>query len=351
MRYLGLIFILAMLFACSEYNVTQGEVVEFKNLDFDYSDNMMEQQFDEEAVQLGRVLFYDNILSKNGNVSCASCHKQEFAFSDDVAFSIGFLDGETFRNTPTLINNQFNTTFFWDGRASRLEQAVALPIFDHNEMGMSESDLIQRINNAEYYDDLIMDAFGRPDISRHDISFALAQFVGSIISIDSRLDKFMKDRSDDILDKDEHAGLELFETHCNTCHSALGERVDNGQTQVVSDDPYMGTGSRSLVDIGLPVDFTGTRDTRVRIPSLRNLSKTAPYMHDGRFETIREVIDHYNDDIEDRPTLDSRLKDQFGQVVDMNMTEKEKDQLEKFLLTLRDTRVETDERWSDPFVR
>ncbi len=355
MKKIGLLLsFMILLFACSEYEVTQTNEIQFKNLNFDYSDNSLNEHINSDLAALGRVLFYDNLLSRNGNVSCATCHKQELAFADDVALSEGFVGGLTDKNTPSLINLRFGEAFFWDARTNRLKDAVRMPIFDHKEMGMDITELEKRIQNTDYYGELFKKAFGGEIINTNTISQALSSFVGSIISVDSKLDAHLKANSATILTPDEKAGLDLFEEHCNQCHTALGDAV---QSSFANDDPYMGTGSHDLVSIGLPKLHNISDpffDDRVRIPSLRNISSTAPYMHDGRFETLLEVIDHYNDGVEEGPFLDFRLREFDGsslKIKELNLTDKEKDQLVLFLETLSDDRIETDEKWSDPFIR
>ncbi len=348
------LFALFSIVACNDYSVTTNGEAKFKNLSFDYNNAELETSFDSDIVALGRVLFYDEILSKNGNVSCASCHKQNLAFSDDVALSEGFQKGKTLRNTPGLINLQFGETFFWDARSHNLRDAVIMPVFDHNEMGMTEEELVARIDNVEYYDDLITNAFGDKNANKARISAALAEFVGSIISVDSELDAFLKTSDSNILSQDESDGLMLFEQHCNTCHTALGdiEFTNNGQIpDNHNNNPYMGTGNSSLVNIGLEIAIGDFNNRRVRIPSLRNIGSTAPYMHDGRFETLEEVIEHYDENVQNTSSLDFRLKGDDGRPQDLNLKEEEKAQLKAFLLTLSDDSIETDERWSDPFIR
>jgi cytochrome c peroxidase len=347
------ILVLFSIVACNDYSVTTNGDVEFKNLDFDYNNSELSTSFDTDVVALGRVMFYDNILSKNGNVSCASCHKQEFSFADDLVLSDGFLKGKTLKNTPGLINLEFGETFFWDARSFDLNEAVIMPIFDHLEMGMTEEELVSRIDNTEYYDDLFANAYGDKKASKARIANALAEFVGSIISIDSELDAFLKSDDANALSQVETNGLKLFEQHCNTCHTALGDAEfdTDGQTtnNNTNDNPYMGTGNSSLVSIGL--DNVDIRNRMVRIPSLRNIGSTAPYMHDGRFESLDDVIDHYDRNINDNdPTLDFRLREN-GRALRLNLSSTEKNELKAFLLTLSDDAVETDERWSNPFVQ
>lgn len=361
MRNIGLLTLLALLLAaCSDVEITHQNQAEFKDLDFDYNDHELDLILDNDIVKLGRVLFYDNLLSLNGNVSCATCHKQELAFADDVALSKGFLDGLTVRNSQPLINTHFNKSFFWDSRTRNIQDAVAMPIFDTKEMGLNPQDLLKRINNSDYYMDLIENAF--PGFTRESegqitglmtqttVQHALAEFVSSIISTDSKFDASMRQATtEEVLSEEEQAGLELFDMHCNACHSALGDAIEIDGP--VSTNPYVGLPDVGLVNIGLePMDESSFQGVRFRIPTLRNIGSTAPYMHDGRFETLREVIDHYDDGVEGF-RVDHRLLDEDGEIKKLELTDLEKDQLESFLLTLTDHKIETDKKWSDPFIR
>jgi len=356
---LSVAFILTL--GCTDLEITHEFPAEFRNLDFDYSDNDLELAIDNDKAVLGRVLFYDKMLSLNGNVSCASCHKQEFAFGDNIDLSAGFLDGDTKTNSPTLINAHFNSSFFWDSRSRHLTSAVTLPIFDPTEMGMTLEDLVLRVNNTEHYSELIKAAFPElrrigpdgmisfQDLRGRHIGEALAEFVSTIITVDSKFDQSQRLPNEDILSKDELAGLELFEMHCNACHSALGDSVQEETEDDTDTNPYLGLPDVRLVSIGLdPVDG---RQTSVRIPTLRNIDNTGPYMHDGRFETLQEVIEHYNDGVRG-PLLDERLRDEeTGLIKRLDLTDEEKMQLESFLLTLSDDKILLEEKWSDPFIR
>lgn len=333
-------------------DVQSEDGVKFGNLDFDYSENDLNEEFDDNVAALGRVLFYDKSLSLNERVSCASCHKQEFAFSDNVSKSEGFLNGSTITNTPNLINVKFNDTFFWDSRTDSFGEAVTMPIFDHNEMGLSKDELINRIRNLDYYKPLFEDAFGSVDVELSKIELALTEFVGSIISIDSKFDQIAG--SLDLWDTEELNGALNFLAACNNCHQILpGVGGEVGESSSSSSmGPYMGSGDNPpgrfqdttdrLVDIGLP-NVTISHQ-RVRIPSLRNITSTAPYMHDGRFATLEEVLDHYSEDVEDRNSVDQRIHR------NLKLDDSQKASIIRFLELLSDDKIETDVKHSDPFL-
>jgi len=352
---------LLLFLACSKEDSIIQKDVQFKNLDLNYNDNDLEEEFNNDIAKLGRVLFYDKELSLNSTVSCGSCHKQEFSFADNLAKSDGFLGGLTNRNTPTLINAKFNRIFFWDGRAFSILDAVTQPIFDHQEMGMTPEKLLDRLSRLDYYDELITEAYGDNRITGLRIQIALAEFVGSILSIDAEIDRFQDGTKR--LSNSARDGMITFEQHCNSCHNVLSTIEDDRGPN----NPYLGvSSSRSIVDIGLslqePISSTmpllpsffslegePSSNQFIRIPTLRNIRSTAPYMHDGRFQTLIEVINHYNEDIIDRPTIDERLLDNDQQPKKLNLSEEEKENLIIFLETLSDSTIVQLEKYSDPF--
>lgn len=360
---------LFVILSCSKEDSVVKKDFAFKKLDFNYSENDLEEEFNNEIAKLGRVLFYDKELSLNATVSCGSCHKQEFSFADNIAKSEGFLGGLTNRNTPNLINIKFNRGFFWDSRTFLFKEAVVEPIFNHQEMGMTPDGLIDRLSKLDYYDDLFNDAFGSSKITGLRIKTALAEFVGSILAVDSAFDRFLA--REQSLSSAVRNGMRIFENNCNSCHSVVSTEEDGDRS---SDNPYLGTASTTIrnhmVDIGLVLegslsstipDFVQfslfpssdpslSTNQFIRIPTLRNITSTAPYMHDGRFQTLMEVIDHYNEDVIDRPTIDARLLDHNGRPQKLNLSDEDKENLIQFLETLTDSTIEQSEKYSDPFI-
>lgn len=354
-RFTIFFLLLVLTFSCSKEETTIATPITFKNLDFDYNLNNLDVQFDNNVVQLGRVLFYDKELSSNKAVSCSSCHIQEFAFADTLAKSEGFLKGLTNRNTPNLLNTRFNNIFFWDGRTFSFPEAVTMPIFDHKEMGMTPEGLIKRLSNLHYYNDLFEKAFGNSKVTGTKISLALVEFVGSIISTDAKIDRFFNHETS--LSQSEFSGLHIFAQHCNQCHAVLSD--DTGERD--SNNPYLGISgvsspifpgfTNNLVDIGLPflLAVDSQQNQSLRIPTLRNIASTAPYMHDGRFRTLQEVIEHYDEGMVARPSIDERLLNEDGKPRQLGLTDQEKEHLISFLKTLSDPTVEQAEKFSDPF--
>ena len=297
---------------------------------------------------LGRVLFYDVRLSQNGTVSCASCHRQEHGFSDPRPLSIGFRGEPTDRSSMALAFARYDRTrrFFWDGRARTLEDLALEPIQDPVEMGMTLDELEARLEATAFYPDLFADAFGTPEVTSGRVAQALSQFVRSIVASNSRYDAARRAEPERFgralagLTEQENRGLELFfgEGRCEQCHSG---------------DMFMGTGptNNGLDSTSTDPGVGGGRSGRggFKTVSLRNVELTAPYMHDGRFATLEEVVDHYSAGVRNSPSLDPRLR-RGGRPIRPAFTDDERAALVAFLRTLTDTTLTTDPRWSDPFV-
>lgn len=301
-----------------------------------------------EVATLGRVLFYDTNLSINKSISCASCHKQELAFADDVALSVGFGGKDTDRNSMSLANPILNKNFFWDSRVNNLEDLVIQPIENHIELGFADMNtLVSRIQDIEYYDELFMKAYGTTDVSQTKINDAIAQFVGSMFSGDAKFDAAKENDFAEYTEM-EKIGMGLFfseRTKCNRCHA--------GANFNAPDQPggeYGAPGVAGTANVGLDVVYEdqGKGNGKFKIPSLRNIQLTAPYMHDGRFETIREVLNHYDQGIVEHNFLDDNLREGDAPKK-MNFSELEFQALEAFLNTLTDKDLVTNEKYSNPF--
>ncbi len=305
---------------------------------------------------LGRVLFYDVRLSRNDTVACSSCHQQAYNFADPRANSVGLNGGATARHSMSLANARFNGNgrFFWDERASALEVQALMPIQDTVEMDMSLPELEVKLAQTTFYPALFESAFGDPAITSHRIALALAQFVRSMVSANSRFDEALVQgrQGEPVLTAQEQLGRTLFEGRragnlpslpCSQCH----------QTAVQVTSSRGGRGGRgSTMNIGLDSVTTdpGAGGGRFKAPSLRNIAVSAPYMHDGRFATLEEVVDHYNEGIQATRGLDRRLRiGRSGQPARFQLSEDEKAALVAFLKTLTDETFLTDPKYSDPF--
>lgn len=292
----------------------------------------------DEGATLGRVLFYDRNLSANRTVSCGSCHIQEYAFSDPRTFSAGFEGELTPRNSMGLFNKQFERHMFWDRRVPTLEDQVLVPLEDEREMGMTLEAVIERVEAAPYYEELFVAAFGDAAVTEERIAKALAQFVRAIQSFDSRYEQGL---ANDFANwsEQELLGKTLFfngETRCNQCHMTAHffspAPSNNGLDEVYTDE--------------------GAGEGYFKTPTLLNIALTAPYMHDGRFATLEEVLEHYNTGIASHPQLSDQLTEELnvgGTPIQLNLTENEKAALVAFLHTLTDESMVTDPRYSDPF--
>ncbi len=296
------------------------------------------------GIELGRRLFYDPILSKRYNIACADCHRQSLAFSDGVALSTKGDSGSRLRrNSPPLINLAWAESLFWDGGASDLESQAYGPLMHPDEMGTDLSEVVKRLQADPEYVQAFHAAFGPIPIASAYIARALAQFQRSIVSAGAKYDKFMMGQV--TLSAIERRGLALFqEKACASCHVPPlftdGGYHNNGLDSVFGDDHegihqgrYRITNRRK--DIG-----------RFKTPTLRNIALTAPYMHDGRIETLDDVLEHYRTGIKDSETLDGRLRDKDH--TGILMTEGEKAAMIAFLHTLTDPSLVTHWQYSAP---
>lgn len=305
---------------------------------------------------LGRVLFYDKNLSANNTISCGSCHLQSKSFTDPAQFSEGFNGGKTGRHSMSLANALFyeNGKFFWDERAATLEDQVLMPIQDQVEMGMTLEDLVPKLQALDYYKVLFRQTYGDEEVTTDRISKALAQFVRSMVSYQSKYDEALVAQGGAVapnvnltgLTTEENLGRQVFTDParggCAGCHGTdafIGRvALNNGLDATTTD--------KGLADVtGLVTD-----EGKFKVPSLRNVALTGPYMHDGRFATLTEVIEHYNSGVQAHPALDNRLKVRgTNDVKRLNLTDAEKTALVAFLNTLTDNTFVTDTKFSDPF--
>lgn len=305
------------------------------------------------AATLGRVLFYDKRLSANNTVSCASCHRQENGFSDPRRFSVGFAGGSTARNSMGLTNARWyqRVKFFWDERAATLEAQTLQPIQNAIEMGMTLPALEVKLSAEPYYQALFTNAFGTSAVTSDRISRALAQFVRSIISTQTKFDAGVAVGFSNFT-AEENLGRQIFNTPnqggCAACHGTdnfvPGPNINNNGLE----NPYIDKGVGALT--GLPQD-----EGLFKVPSLRNIELTAPYMHDGRFATLEQVVEFYNSGVVNHPNLSPPLKNppnapSPGAPRRLNLTAAQKAALVAFLKTLTDPVLISNPKFSDPFV-
>ncbi|MDX1913164.1 MAG: cytochrome c peroxidase [Saprospiraceae bacterium] len=331
---------------------------------------MFARPVERDKAVLGRVLFYDTKLSKDGTVSCASCHKQELAFSDDKAFSDGVYDRSTTRNSFALgsvanfsayygtdLNGSNAIRFFWDNRAETAADQSRGSMTNADEMDMKMHEIVEMVQAQPYYAPLFNKAYGDNNVTENRVLESIANFVNAMGSYQSKFDAAANQsqptftggfggnvdflNSFNAFTAAENNGKSLYNTHCSSCHSGnMGRPVlqlaNNGLDANPTD---LGVGAIS----GIPSE-NGT----FKVPTLRNVALTAPYMHDGRFQSLEEVIDFYSTGIQNHPNLHPDLKAN-DQPKKMNFSASQKADLIAFLHTLTDDRLLTDTRFSNPF--
>jgi len=317
-------------------------------------DNMPTSNITTDAgATLGRVLFYDKRLSANQAIACASCHQQGHGFSDARRFSPGFNGGATTRNSMGLTQARYYPRghFFWDERAATLEDQVLQPIQNAVEMGMTLPALVTRLGAEPFYTNLFSQAFGSPEITSDRVSRALAQFVRSIISTRSKYDRgipigFSNFTAEELLGRQIFFG-QVGNATCAACHGT-DNFVPNNIFNNGLENPYVDKGVGALTGLA--------RDEGIfKVPSLRNIELTAPYMHDGRFATLEEVVEFYNSGVVNHPNLSPPLRVPTppgappGPPRRLNLTAEQKAALVAFLKTLTDPGIATDPKFSDPF--
>jgi cytochrome c peroxidase len=330
----------------------------------DLDNTPRENPITDAGATLGRVLFYDTRLSANGTIACASCHQQKHAFSDPGAKgSKGYQGKMTDRNAMPLVESRFYARgrFFWDERAGSLEAQVLLPIQSKVEMGQELPKLLEVIAREPEYPELYRKAFGDTQVTKERTARALAQFVRSLISYQSKYDEGIvqvRSRNEDFpnFTREENRGKAIFMQRCAVCH------MPGGQDAIFSSQNPQNNGVDAdvkVADLGIAdVNLDRNRAGQFKSPSLRNVELTGPYMHDGRFAKLEDVIEHYSTGIKSHPNLDGRLRIAFGPpgapgrergTGGFQFSTQEKAALVAFLKTLSDKKFISDPKFSDPF--
>ncbi|NNF36622.1 MAG: cytochrome-c peroxidase [Saprospiraceae bacterium] len=313
---------------------------------------------------MGRVLFYDKRLSRTNEISCASCHLQERAFSDDKAVSRGVNDLTGTRNALALATTMgFETSygsnfslpvsgvsafFSWDDSVFDLTEQSLRAIESDVEMNMDLQAVVNKLESDPIYGVLNKNAFGTSQIMEHNILEALKSFMNSMSSVESKFDKgLVMTRNNPQADfpnfsNSENFGKSLFNRDCSSCHGdshsfSVTPTANNG-LDIYSIDPGKGGVTSREQDMGV-----------FKVPFLRNIEVTSPYMHDGRFNTLEDVIDHYSNGIQPHPNLDIRLLENDGQPKRFDYSSEEKIALIDYLKSLTDQNILTAEKFSDPF--
>ena len=306
------------------------------------------------GVALGKTLFYDALLSKDNTVSCGSCHQQSAGFTQHGhSLSHGINDLLTKRNSMPLFNLAWSTDFGWDGGVHHLDLFAISPLQNPAEMDESLPNVLEKLRYSKTYPPLFEKAFGTDEITAERMMKALSQFMLTLVSANSRYDKYL--RNEVTLTADELDGMKLFEDKgCKTCHAGI----------LFTDQSYRNNGipkferSKLVYTNGVPsiqtvwdegryeITKQETDRFKFKVPSLRNIAESLPYMHDGRFKTLQEVLNYYDAGVQDTPNLDPILKQNGRLGIPLNADEKRK--IIAFLNTLTDTDFLKDKRFAEP---
>ena len=315
---------------------------------------------------LGRVLFYDANLSEDGTVSCASCHKQAYAFADNVALSKGIYGRQTDRNSLALgVFSSFaehygsnghpgESALFWDTRAADVHSQIVETMANEKEMGMRMDEVIDRLQGERHYEILFDKAFGTTKVEKDHVLIALENFMQAMSTTNSKFDRAREGLlgantgiSQQVFNETEFKGFALFKTNCESCHaSSVGTQFVPGGKQFANnglDAVTTDMGRRKVTSVE-------DDDAVFKVPSLRNIALTAPYMHDGRFNTLEEVVNFYSEEIQAHPNLDPLLRNENGLPKKMQFTEEDKKALLEFLHTLTDMTELGHKKFSDPWL-
>lgn len=356
-KYALLFFLIVAFFACQSDDDTEDAIFDDTPFLVDIGhlpppDWPADNSLTVEGVKLGKMLFYDPLLSKDGSQACASCHRQPDGFSDSLQFSIGVEGLPGKRQAMPIFNMAWHKNeFFWDGRAERLRDQAILPIQDPLEMNETLDNVLAKLSKEKEYRSQFIRAFGDETVSVDRVALALEQFMLSIVSHDSKYDRWLRGEAQ--LTASEERGRVLFETEynpffpdqsgadCAHCHGGLN----------FENDLYMNNGldeEADITDIGRQVVTGLARDKgKFKVPSLRNIAVTFPYMHDGRFATLEEVVDHYNEGIKESSTVDPTVLNTKD--TGLFLDDQDKEDLINFMHTLTDYTYLRNREYASPF--
>ena len=287
----------------------------------------------EEGFELGKALFNDPMLSRDNTISCAECHNQSYAFTHhghDVSHGVDNRVGT--RNAPAVQNMAWQKEFFWDGGVGDLDLFSVAPIENPLEMDENLGNVLTKLRSTQKYPALFHKAYGSTEITSQKFLKALSQFMLSLVSANSRYDKYAR-KEGGILNSEELAGISLFQQKCSSCHAG----------DLFTDQSYRNNG----------LNIQGSKDEgrfritervddrfKFKVPSLRNVEMTAPYMHDGRFYTLEEVLHHYASGVQQTPNVDASLKNGIP------LTAEEQAKIVAFLKTLTDREFLTNPKFA-----
>lgn len=298
-----------------------------------------------EGIALGKMLFYEPLLSRNQNISCGSCHIQENAFTNPKRLSVGTNGEESSMHSMALFNLAWQPHYFWNGREKTLENQALKPVVNPLEMDMTWPEVESRLNNHTEYPKLFLDAFGTEVIDSILVTRAIAQFEYTLVSADSKWDSYLRNEVD--LSPLEEKGRLLFvglqkgTGDCTHCHSDINPNIGDFvmRNNGLDSDIALKSGYSEVTGLSRDVG-------KFKTPSLRNLAFSAPYMHDGRFESLRDVLDFYSEGVHFNLTVDPLME--FATDGGVDLSEESKDALIAFLLTMSDSNFLTNPEFADP---
>lgn len=302
--------------------------------------NNSDKDITEEGIKLGRMLFYDPILSGDSTMSCATCHKQEDGFSDKRRFSLGIDGSVGTRQAMPIVNLAWENLFFWDGRVTGIENQAIEPVINPIEMKAHWDIVIDKIITHPIYSKMFQDAFPDKEITKELATNAIAQFEKTLVSANSKFDLFLQGQYQ--LTDIEQRGYDLFyseQADCFHCHS----------NALITDLSFHNNGLDAVhTDLGLE-EVTGNASDRgkFKTPTLRNISHTAPYMHDGRFNTLDEVLNFYSHEVKSSATIDPLME--FSAQGGVSLNAQEIEDLKAFLMLFTDEEFLSNPKFASPF--
>ena len=340
LRYVVALFATSLMFSCTaDDNYTSipensPYALEIPSNFPDLKQNISNNSPTKYGVELGRKLFYDARLSKDNTISCAFCHEQSSAFTHHGHdFSHGINNQLGTRNAPSIQNMAFQSEYFYDGASNSIEMLSIVPIHNPLEMDETLPGIAEKLKQDSEYLQLFDKAFENKQISSGNILKALAQFMTIMISADSKYDKYVRNENGGTLNSQELEGLSLFQNNCASCHA----------TDIFTDNSFRNNGlppNPNLNDLGRET-VTGFPNDRYKfkVPSLRNVALTAPYMHDGRFGSLQSVLNFYSNGVQNTQNLDPIMQQHSTLGIPLNQSEKEA--IIAFLKTLTDEKFIT----------
>lgn len=341
-KYYLLFLIFPLLISCSNDDDYQNVPIDFKvpsnfpALAYDFTNNPPT----EKGFELGKKLFYDGRLASDGIVSCGFCHIQENAFTHHGhTVSHGVNNAAGTRNSPPIQNMAFQTAYMWDGATTHLDLQPIIPFTSPIEMNGNFSNAIAMMKNDAQYKKLFKQAFDGGEINSENMLKALGQFMALLVSSNSKFDKYRRNESGGTMTADELDGYAIFNQKCASCHA----------TDLFTDNSFRNNGlaiNPQVNDIGrFRVTQLESDKYKFKVPSLRNIEKTAPYMHDGRFYTLEAVLDHYSSGVVNTQNLDESLNNNGTLGIPLTQTEKAK--IIAFLKTLTDNEFLTNPKFAE----